>query len=77
MATAPGGRLAGGAYKLEPSSVGATINILLAAVTARGPSRIENAAIDPDVVVFCKAREAMGARIHGVGTRTLEIEGVG
>ena len=76
VATAPGGRLAGGSYKLEPSSVGATINIVLAAATARGTSRIENAAIEPDVVEFCQALEAMGARLHGVGTRTLEIEGV-
>lgn len=76
VARAPGGRLAGGRYRLEPSSVGATINIALAAVTARGASRIENAAIEPDVVEFCKALQAMGARIEGVGTRTLDIEGV-
>ncbi len=76
IATAPGGRLEGGSYTLEPSSVGATINIALAAATARGSSRIENAAIEPDVVEFCRALEAMGARLHGVGTRTLEIEGV-
>ena len=76
LANAPGGRLAGGSYRLEPSSVGATINIVLAAATARGTSRIENAAIEPDVVEFCKALEAMGARLHGVGTRTLEVEGV-
>ncbi len=76
LATAPGGRLRGGAYKLEPSSVGATINIVLAAATARGTSRIENAAIEPDVVEFCQALEAMGAQLNGIGTRTLEIEGV-
>jgi len=76
VARAPGGRLQGGSYTLEPSSVGATINIALAAATARGTSRIENAAIEPDVVEFCKALEAMGARLHGIGTRTLDIEGV-
>ncbi len=76
VARAPGGRLDGGVFRLEPSSVGATINIALAAATARGASRIENAAIEPDVVEFCQALEAMGARLHGVGTRTLEIEGV-
>ncbi|MFB3132828.1 MAG: UDP-N-acetylglucosamine 1-carboxyvinyltransferase [Rhodothermales bacterium] len=76
VAHAPGGRLQGGRYKLEPSSVGATINIAMAAVTARGASRIENAAIEPDVVEFCKALQAMGAQIDGIGTRTLDIEGV-
>ncbi len=76
VARAPGGRLQGGRYKLEPSSVGATINIAMAAVTARGASRIENAAIEPDVVEFCKALQAMGAQIDGIGTRTLDIEGV-
>ncbi len=76
VARAPGGRLPGGVFRLEPSSVGATINLVLATVTARGGSRIENAAIEPDVVVFCEALRAMGARIDGVGTRTLEIEGV-
>ncbi len=76
VAKAPGGRLPGGVYRLEPSSVGATINLVLAATTARGGSRIENAATEPDVVVFCEALRAMGARIDGVGTRTLEIEGV-
>jgi UDP-N-acetylglucosamine 1-carboxyvinyltransferase len=76
IANAPGGRLAGGRYRLDPSSVGATINIALAAATARGASRIENAAIEPDVVEFCTALRAMGARVDGVGTRTLDLEGV-
>ena len=76
VATAPGRRLAGGSFALEPSSVGATVNILLAAVTAKGTSRIENAAIEPDVVVFCEMLKAMGARLAGVGTRTIEVEGV-
>jgi UDP-N-acetylglucosamine 1-carboxyvinyltransferase len=76
VAQAPGGRLPGGSFKMTPSSVGATINVMLAAVTARGNSRIENAAIEPDVVVFGKALQQMGARIGGLGTRTLEIEGV-
>ncbi|GIV62342.1 UDP-N-acetylglucosamine 1-carboxyvinyltransferase [Rhodocaloribacter litoris] len=76
VARARGGRLEGGTFRLEPSSVGATVNLVLAAATARGHSRIENAAIEPDVVVFCEALHAMGARIEGIGTRTLEIEGV-
>ncbi|MDE2834515.1 MAG: UDP-N-acetylglucosamine 1-carboxyvinyltransferase [Bacteroidota bacterium] len=76
VASSPGGRLDGGTFKLDPSSVGATVNILLAASTARGGSRIENAAIEPDVVVCCEMLEAMGARLGGVGTRTIEVEGV-
>ncbi len=76
VAEAPGGRLAGGRVTLEPSSVGATINIALAASLASGSSVIENAAIEPDVVHFCEMLEAMGARLNGIGTRTLEIEGV-
>ncbi len=76
VATAPGGRLPGGTFRLEPSSVGATVNLLLAAVTARGGSRIENAAMEPDVVVFGEALQAMGATISGLGTSTIEIEGV-
>lgn len=76
VAEAPGGRLPGGTFRLEPSSVGATVNLLLAAATARGPSRIENAAMEPDVVVFGEALQAMGARIEGLGTATIEVEGV-
>ncbi|MEM9664272.1 MAG: UDP-N-acetylglucosamine 1-carboxyvinyltransferase, partial [Bacteroidota bacterium] len=76
VATAPGGRLDGGTFRLEPSSVGATVNILLAAVTARGGSRIENAAREPDVVVFGETLRQMGARIDGLGTPTIEVEGV-
>ena len=76
VARAPGGRLAGGTFRLEPSSVGATVNLLLAAATARGSSRIENAAREPDVVAFGEMLQAMGARIEGLGTSTVEVEGV-
>jgi UDP-N-acetylglucosamine 1-carboxyvinyltransferase len=76
VARTPAGGLPGGSFRLEPSSVGATINLLLAAATARGGSRIENAAMEPDVVVFGEALRQMGARIHGLGTPTIEIEGV-
>jgi len=76
IATAPGGRLPGGKFKMEPSSVGATVNLLLAAVLARGSSRIENAAVEPDVVVFSEMLQNMGAQISGIGTSTLEIQGV-
>jgi UDP-N-acetylglucosamine 1-carboxyvinyltransferase len=76
LASAPGGRLDGGAFRLEPSSVGATINLLLGAVRARGGSRIENAAQEPDVVAFGRALQDMGAQIDGLGTDTIEIQGV-
>ncbi|MEZ4700268.1 MAG: UDP-N-acetylglucosamine 1-carboxyvinyltransferase [Rhodothermales bacterium] len=76
IARAPHGRLPGGTFRLEPSSVGATINLLLAAVRATGSSRIENAASEPDVIVFGEALQQMGAKIAGLGTRTIEIEGV-
>lgn len=76
VAKAPGGRLAGGSYKLEPSSVGATVNLMLAAALAKGSSRIENAAREPDVITFGEALLSMGARIEGLGTTTIEIEGV-
>ena len=76
VASAPNGRLDGGSFRLEPSSVGATINLLLGAVRAKGPSRIENAAMEPDVVAFGEALKDMGAQIDGLGTRTIEIQGV-
>jgi len=76
VAKAKGGRLQGGRVRMEPSSVGATINVALAAALARGESVIENAAIEPDVVHFCDMLSAMGAVLDGVGTRTLRIQGV-
>jgi UDP-N-acetylglucosamine 1-carboxyvinyltransferase len=76
IASAPGGRLDGGSFRLEPSSVGATINLLLGAVRAKGASRIENAAQEPDVVAFGEALKSMGAQIDGLGTNTIEIQGV-
>jgi len=76
VAKATGGRLSGGTFRMEPSSVGATVNLLLGAVTARGGSRIENAAMEPDVVAFGEALKKMGAQIDGLGTRTIEIQGV-
>ncbi|KQT31931.1 UDP-N-acetylglucosamine 1-carboxyvinyltransferase [Sphingomonas sp. Leaf412] len=75
-ARAPGGRLSGGRYAFPIVSVGATENVLMAAVTARGPSRIENAAREPEIVDLCRCLVAMGAQIDGIGTETLEIEGV-
>ena len=75
-ATAPGGRLAGGRYRFPVVSVGATENVVMAAVLAKGSSVIENAAREPEIVDLCNCLVAMGARIQGIGTETLEIEGV-
>jgi UDP-N-acetylglucosamine 1-carboxyvinyltransferase len=74
-ATAPGGRLSGGKYTFPIVSVGATENVVMAAVTAKGGSRIENAAREPEIVDLCNLLVAMGASIDGIGTETLEIEG--
>ncbi len=76
VARTPDGRLRGGFFRFEPSSVGATINLMLAAVLARGYTRLENAAMEPDVVVFGQALRQMGAHIEGLGTPILEIFGV-
>lgn len=75
-ARTPNGRLQGGTFTLEPSSVGATINILLGAVLAKGKTVIHNAAREPDVVALCESLNVMGARISGIATTTLTIEGV-
>ncbi len=75
-ATAPGGRLTGGRYRFPVVSVGATENVVMAAVLAKGATRIENAAREPEIVDLCRCLVAMGARIEGIGTETLEIEGV-
>ena len=74
-ATAKGG-LAGGRYRFPIVSVGATENALMAAVLARGSSVLENAAREPEIIDLCKCLMAMGARIDGIGTDTLTIEGV-
>ncbi|WP_174286314.1 UDP-N-acetylglucosamine 1-carboxyvinyltransferase [Sphingomonas bacterium] len=74
-ATAPGGRLSGGNYRFPIVSVGATENVVMAAATARGTSRIENAAREPEIVDLCRCLVAMGASIDGIGTETLTIEG--
>lgn len=75
-AIAPGGRLPGGVVDFPIVSVGATENAVMAAVTASGRSVINNAAREPEIVDLCRCLVAMGARIDGIGTETLTIEGV-
>lgn len=66
----------GGVFKLNPSSVGATINLVLGAVKRAKKFIIENAAKEPDVVLLCKMLQKMGADIEGVGTDRLTIRKV-
>lgn len=66
----------GGKFKLEPSSVGATVNLVLASVLRAKEFTIENAAKEPDVVLLCEKLSEMGADIEGIGSRTLTIRGV-
>ncbi len=75
IARAPGG-LHGGNVWLDFPSVGATENLLMAAVLAKGTTVIDNAAREPEIVDICQMLSAMGAHIGGVGTSTLEVEGV-
>ncbi|MGH3731130.1 MAG: UDP-N-acetylglucosamine 1-carboxyvinyltransferase [Micromonosporaceae bacterium] len=69
-------RLHGASIWLDFPSVGATENILMAAVRAKGITVIDNAAREPEVVDICAMLTSMGAKISGAGTSTLEIEGV-
>lgn len=74
VATAP--RLTGAQVWLDFPSVGATETLLLASVLAKGTTTIDNAAREPDIVDLCEFLLAMGAQIGGLGTSTLQVEGV-
>lgn len=68
--------LTGDSFTLKPSSVGATVNLLLAAVLRAKKFTINNAAKEPDVVQLCNFLVKMGANIEGIGTSTLTIRKV-
>jgi UDP-N-acetylglucosamine 1-carboxyvinyltransferase len=68
--------LTGARIWLDNPSVGATENIMMAAVRARGHSVIENAAREPEVQNLAGVLTAMGAKIQGAGTHVIEIDGV-
>lgn len=70
------GRLRGASIELEFPSVGATENLLAAAVLARGETVIENAAREPDIVDMGLYLQKMGAEIDGLGTSTITVNGV-
>jgi UDP-N-acetylglucosamine 1-carboxyvinyltransferase len=75
IASAPRG-LHGATIWLDFPSVGATENLLMAAVLAKGRTEIDNAAREPEIVDLCRMLTAMGAHIEGVGGSTLVVEGV-
>ena len=73
---APEGGLKGGHVYLDIVSVGATMNILLAATLADGMTVIENCAKEPHIVDLANFLNAMGARISGAGTDVIKVRGV-
>ena len=75
-AEARGGRLHGAKIFLDKVSVGATINIMIAAATAEGYTVIENVAREPHIVDLANFLNSMGADIRGAGTDVIKIRGV-
>ena len=75
-AKVPDGRLSGGQVYLDIVSVGATMNIMLAATLADGLTIIENAAKEPHIVDLANFLNSMGADIRGAGTDVIKIRGV-
>ena len=69
-------KLTGAKIHFDISSVGATGNVMMAAVLARGTTLITNAAIEPEITALAEFLVKMGAKIEGIGTNRLEIEGV-
>ena len=75
VASAPNG-LKGAVIDFPKVSVGATHNVLMASVLAKGTTVLNNVAMEPEIGDVAECLVAMGARIDGIGTRRLEIEGV-
>ena len=75
-AEAPDGKLHGARIYLDKVSVGATMNIILAATLAHGRTIIENAAREPHIVDLANFLNSMGADIRGAGTDTVKVNGV-
>ena len=70
------GRLQGSKIHFDISSVGATGNVLMAATLAKGITKLTNAALEPEITALARMLVKMGAKINGIGTNELEIEGV-
>jgi len=71
-----GKRLKGGQIYLDVVSMGATMNIMMAAVRVPGRTIIENCAKDPEIVDLASFLNAMGAKVRGAGTEVIKIDGV-
>jgi UDP-N-acetylglucosamine 1-carboxyvinyltransferase len=69
-------KLKGAKINFDVSSVGATGNAMMAATLAKGTTLINNAAIEPEITQLAQFLLKMGAKINGLGTNTIEIEGV-
>ena len=76
IATAPDDGLKGTYMLLDEASVTGTANIIMAAVMAHGETTIFNAACEPYIVQLCRMLVSMGAKISGIGSNLLKIEGV-
>ena len=70
------GRLKGAHIKMDMVSVGATENLMMAAVLAEGTTIIDNAAMEPEIVDLANCLNTWGAKISGAGTSSIAIEGV-
>ena len=75
-ACAGNGRLKGANIYFDVVSVGSTMNVMMAAVTAEGTTVIENAAKEPHIVDLANFLNSMGANVRGAGTDTIKIQGV-
>ncbi|WP_058270733.1 UDP-N-acetylglucosamine 1-carboxyvinyltransferase [Olsenella massiliensis] len=75
-ATTPGG-MRGALVTLDFASVGATENLMMASVHAKGTTVIDNAAREPEIVDLANLLNEMGAKVRGAGSPVIEIEGVG
>ncbi|MGX6962936.1 UDP-N-acetylglucosamine 1-carboxyvinyltransferase [Vagococcus xieshaowenii] len=73
---APEGGLVGARIFMDVVSIGATINVMLAATTAKGRTVIENAAREPEIIDVATLLNNMGAKIRGAGTDEIRIDGV-
>lgn len=76
VAEVPDGGLVGANLWLDFPSVGATENLVMASVLATGTTVIDNVAREPEIIDLCQMLVSMGARIEGISTSTLVIEGV-
>ncbi|MBE5811800.1 MAG: UDP-N-acetylglucosamine 1-carboxyvinyltransferase [Clostridiales bacterium] len=65
-----------GEVHLDYPSVGATENVIMAAMCLAGTTTIHNAAREPEIVDLCRFLTAMGGRIHGAGSATIQVDGV-